>query len=85
MGFSLFYVSSPSRGESKPSPGGPFHAPRSLNCEPSPVMSPWTPRVDAWGTVMRSRRAGWRTVEQVTRREYRNLLFFNIPMTTTTT
>ena len=46
-GFPCFCDSSPSRGKSDPSPGGPSHAPRSPSWEPSPVLSPGTPRVDA--------------------------------------
>ena len=73
MGFPLSNNSPLSRGVIEPSPGGPFHAPRSPRWESSAVVSPGTPRDDVWGgrgTDARSLGAGWRSVEQAVRNEF---------------
>ena len=64
-GFPFSYDSARSWGEGEPSPGEPFHAPRSPSWETSAVMSPGTPRGDVRGgrgKAVRSLGAGWRTV-----------------------
>ena len=86
-GFPFSYDYPPSRGEGEPSPGEPFHAPRSPSWKPSVVMSPGTPRAvrggRGWG--VRSLGAASRSVERVARDECCNRMFLNIQMTTTTT
>ena len=64
QGFPFFYHSPPSRGASDPSPGGPFHAPRSPSRSWAPVLSPGSPRVAVWGghgANPRPRVAEWRS------------------------
>ena len=58
MRFPCFYDTPPARGSSKPSPGAPFHAPRSPSRTAAPDLSPKTPRVAVWGGVARSRGRG---------------------------
>ena len=48
QGFPFFNDSLPPRGASDPSPGGPFHAPRSPNRSWAPVLSPECPRAAVW-------------------------------------
>ena len=63
-GIFIFYDSPPFRGASKPSPGGPFHAPRSPSRSSATVLLPVRQRAAVWDgrrATARPREAKWRS------------------------
>ena len=64
LGFPLFKCCPPSRGAIDPSPGRPFHAPRSPSRSSEPVLSPARHRAAVWdgrSATARPREAKWRS------------------------